>query len=106
MAAPSPSASASPPEESDWTDQVADLIVDVVDRVHDRTTAPLLQASRWLVYGTIALVVGGFLLILGIILTGRLLALLPLDIWVPYVVIGALLSLTGLWLWGKRGATP
>ena len=106
MAAPSPAPVPST-DESDWTDQVADLIVDVVDRVHDRTTGPLLQLSRWLVYGTLALFVGAVLAILGIILTGRLLAQLPFDIWIAYVAIGAGLTAVGLLLWGRRGAdTP
>jgi len=100
-AAPPPASPAS--EETDWTDQVADLIVDVVDRIHDRTTGPLIQASRWLVYGTVALFIGMVLVVLGIILIGRLLGLLPLDIWIPYSVIGALFTFGGLVLWGRRG---
>lgn len=100
--AESPASSQAP--ETDWTDQVADLIVDVVDRVHDKTTGPLVQASRWLVYGTVAFFVGVFLLILGIILIGRLLGLLPLDIWIPYTIIGVVFMGVGVVLWGRREA--
>lgn len=88
--------------EPDWTDQVTDLIVDVVDRVHDRTTGPLLQASRWLVFGAVALLVIPVLLIIGTILIGRLLGRLPFDIWIAYTAIGALFVIGGLWLWGRR----
>lgn len=99
-AAPTP---ASASEEPDWTDQVTDLIVDVVDRVHDRTTGPLIQAARWLVFGALAFFVGSVILVIGIILIGRLLGLLPFDIWVSYTVIGAVFFGAGVWLWSRRG---
>jgi len=89
-------------EESEWTDQVADLIVDTVDKVRDRTTGPILKASRAVVYGVVALIVAIPLIVMGIILIGRLLELFPGPIWIPYSVLGALLVLIGLILWGKR----
>jgi len=94
--------SVGPSEEPDWTDQVTDLIVDVVDRVHDRTTGPLIQASRWLVFGALAVFVGSVLLVIGLILIGRLLGLLPFDIWIAYVVIGTVFFAAGTWLWARR----
>ena len=38
----------------------------------------------------------------GIILIGRLLELIPGPIWIPYTVLGILLVLVGLIVWGKR----
>ena len=40
--------------EPDWTDQVTDLVVDVVDTVRDKATGPVLKVARQAVYGTIA----------------------------------------------------
>lgn len=90
--------------EPDWTDQVTDLIVDVVDRVHDKATGPLLQASRVLVYGAVAFIVGFFLLVALIIMSVRLLDLLPGDLWIAYAWAGAVLTLAGMFSWSKRRA--
>ncbi len=88
--------------DTDWTDQVADLVVDYVDRVRDRTTGPILKTSRVVVYGLVAAVIAIPLIAMGIILIGRLLELFPGEIWIPYTVLGAILVLAGLFLWGKR----
>lgn len=102
MADTRPVTPASTAEETDWTDQVTDLIVDVVDRVHDATTGKLITAARWVVFGAAAFFVGTALLIVGIILIGRLLGLIPGPIWIPDVALGAVLVLVGLLLWSKR----
>jgi hypothetical protein len=104
MAQPTSAASPSTPAEPDWTDQVTDLIVDVVDRVHDKTTGPILGIARALVYGTVAFFAAIAVTILGIILIVRLLDRIPGDIWIPYVAIGAVLVLAGLLFWSRREA--
>lgn len=91
------------PAETDWTDQVADLVVDTVDRLHDRTTGPLLKAARGVVYGLVAVMVGAVVLVLLTLLTVRLLDSLPGPIWIPYLALGAVLVITGAILWSKRG---
>ena len=96
-----PTAAPAEPDEN-WTDQVADLVVDVVDRVRDRTTGPILQGTRVIVYGLVALLVAIPLITVGIILIGRLLELFPGEIWIAYTVLGAILLIVGLFLWGKR----
>lgn len=96
-----PIASATP-HEPDWTDQVTDLIVDTVDRIHDAATGPLVSAAKGAVYGTVAGLVGSVVLVLATILTIRSLDLLPGNIWLPYSVLGIVLTCIGLVLWGKR----
>jgi hypothetical protein len=106
MAEPRPVAPATPStEESDWTDQVTDLIVDVVDRVHDATTGKLITAARWAVFGAAAIFIAVAILVVGIILIGRLLQEIPGPIWIPDVAIGGVLFLVGLALWSKREAS-
>jgi hypothetical protein len=99
-----PSAASPAAGEPDWTDQVTDLIVDVVDRVHDKTTGPIIGLATRVVYGTVALLAGLVVTILGIILISHLLDRLPGQIWIPDVAIGALLVLGGLILWSRRQA--
>jgi hypothetical protein len=103
---PPAAVSASPPDsapEPDWTDQVTDLIVDVVDRVHDSTTGPLVKVAKSAVYGVVAGIVGTVAIVLGTIFAVRALGLIPGDIWIPYLVAGVLLAAVGLVLWSKRG---
>jgi hypothetical protein len=98
------SATTTPADESDWTDQVTDLIVDVVDRVHDSTTGKVITAARWLVFGVAALFIVVPILILGMILLGRLLDRLPGPVWIADAVLGGVLFLVGTILWSKREA--
>jgi hypothetical protein len=88
--------------ESDWTDQVADLVVDTVDKVRDRTTGPIISGSRYFVFGIVAVVVAIPLVVMGIILIGRLLELFPGEIWISYTVLGAILVLFGMLCWRQR----
>ena len=48
------------------------------------------------VYGIVAVVVAGPVLIIGTILLGRLLELIPGPIWIPYAVLGAILVIVGI----------
>lgn len=122
MTPPSPTASPVPPTPQarateppkldprasgpDWTDQVVDLVVDTVDKVHDRTTGPLLTVAAGAVYGVAATLVGlVVLLIVGIIIS-RVLSLIPGPVWIEYAAIGALLVLGGMVLWGRRLPKP
>ncbi len=107
MAEPAPTTAGAPARmpasnEPDWTDQVTDLVVDVVDRVHDSTTGPLLAIAKSIVVGVVAAIVGVVALVVVTLLTVRSLDLIPGDIWIPYVVLGVLLTAGGLLLWGKR----
>lgn len=88
--------------ESDWTDQVTDLVVHLVDSTRARTTGPILKLARVVVYGVVALVVLAVVGVLSLVLIGRSLSLIPVDIWVSYLGLGALFTLSGLFLWSHR----
>jgi len=92
------------PAEPDWTDQVTDMVVDLVDTARDKTTGPILTASRAVVYGVVIAIVAVLVGIVGIITGGRLLSLLPLPEFVSYGIVGALMAGGGLLLWTKREA--
>lgn len=103
---PSTPAPGAPSGGPDWTDQVADLVVDTVDKVHDRTTGPLLTAAAGAVYGTVAALVGVVVLLIVGIIVSRLLSLIPGPVWIEYAGIGVLLVLGGALLWGRRLPKP
>jgi len=114
MAAQRPAGDASPastrlggasidsPAEPDWTEQVTDLIVDLVDNVRDKTTGPILTVARGLVYGTIILVVASVLMVAGLVLGGRVISLIPVPEFVSYAVLGALFTVVGMVCWKRR----
>jgi hypothetical protein len=90
--------------ESDWTDQVTDLVVHLVDAVRSRTTGPILKIARVVVYGLVALTALIVIAVLTMLLIGRSLALLPFDLWIAYLGAGVLMVLIGMGLWTLRRA--
>jgi hypothetical protein len=101
--APNPPVSSPQPADPDWTDQVADLIVDVVDRVHDRTTGPAVSVAKAAVYGTVAVLVLPVVVVLLLIFVVRVLGLLLDDhLWAGYLGLGVVLVLGGFFAWSKR----
>jgi len=99
---PAPAAATTTAPQGDWTDQVTDLIVDLVDQVHDKTTGPVLQGARALVYGAVAVIVAIFVMVSLVILSVRGLTLLVGEVWISYLAIGGLLTVVGTVLWLKR----
>jgi hypothetical protein len=97
MAEPSPVQ-----QRQDWSDQLVDRIVQVVERVRSATTGPLLKVVRAVVYGIIVVGLGLMLVTLLIIALVRLLDQLPGGVWLPYLILGGLFTLTGLILWTQR----
>jgi hypothetical protein len=88
---------------SDWTVQAADRIESVVVAVRSKTTDPLVGISRWLVYGTLAAIVGLVAATVAIIGLIRVLdVVLPGGVWVVYVVLGGIFTVAGLLLWSRR----
>lgn len=63
---------------AEWPAQAADLLVDNISKVRDKTTRPALVVSRGLVYGLLAGVVGVIAFILLLVMVVR-----AYDNWVP-----------------------
>jgi hypothetical protein len=104
---PSPRPTSSPVPaaagEPDWTDQIADLIVDSVDKVRSRTTGPILQVAKGAVYAVVAVVLVIPILALGTVGGVRLLDwAIPGDVWIVYAILGMLFLLVGVVLWSRR----
>lgn len=86
--------------EPDWTAQLTDRIVGLVDTVRDRTTVPLETVARGIVYGTIAATVGVVALIMLAVVSVRVLEVyIPVGgVWLPYLIVGGLFTLLGAFL--------
>ena len=100
-------ASASRPAagNGDWTDQVTDLIVDTVDKVRSRTTGPILEVSKGMVYAIVALILALPIVILFMVGLVRLLTIF-IPAWATYLLFGIIFVLIGVVLWSKRGRIP
>jgi hypothetical protein len=97
--------------DDDWPTQAADTIERVVGSVREKTTGPALTASRALVYGTFAVIVGMAALVLVVIAAVRLLdSYLPDAVfgethtWAAHLITGLVFTIAGLFAWSKRSA--
>jgi hypothetical protein len=87
----------------DWAAQTADTIERVVGSVRGKTSEPVERVARIVVYGLVAGVVGATALVLLVIGLVRLLdSYIPGEVWIPYVGLGGIFTLVGLFLWRKR----
>lgn len=109
MAAPTPAPRSTPPSggliPAEWPAQAADVIVDTISKVRDKTTKPAIVASRAVVYGLIAAVVGFVAFWLVLLLIVRLWAnYVPGHVWVIYAIFFAMFSVAGAFLLRKANA--
>ncbi len=91
--------------EKDWAADTADRIDQLVEAVRSRTADKLVVVARAVVYGLLAAVMGAMALILLLIAAIRFLdSYIPRGVWIPYLALGAILVVVGLFLWSKRTA--
>ena len=102
-----------PLTDPNWAPNLAGTVERVVGTVRDKVTAKAVTAVRALVFGIIigfaALAALVILVILGTKLIQRVVNIggwidADSSVWVSYMVIGALCTLTGLWCMSKRSA--
>jgi hypothetical protein len=87
----------------DWAAQTADTIERVVGSVRGKTSEPVERVARIVVYGLVAGILGGCAFVLLLVGVVRALdAYLPGEVWIPYVALGGIFTLVGLFLWRKR----
>ncbi len=95
--------------DPNWAADLADTIERVVGSVRERTTKPLVTASRGVVFGLLAGILGITAVVLLIIVLTRATQAL-LDIWfrhemsvyLSYFIIGGIICLGGLFVLSKR----
>ena len=110
MAAPTAGPSGPPRSNeiipANWPVQAADTIAETIGKVRDKTTKPAITASRGLVYGLLALIVGTIAAILLLILVVRIYAnYSPFGIWLLYTVLAVVMIGFGTWLL-KQATSP
>lgn len=92
-------------EDADWTKDLLDRLDHYIDVVRSNTTDRLVKVVRVLVYGVIALILGSMAAIIALITLIRVLDIaLPREVWLPYMVLGAIFLGGGLFAWSKKTA--
>jgi len=92
-------------EGADWTKDLLDRLDHYIDVVRSNTTDRLVKVARILVYGVIALILGSMAGIIALIALIRVLDnLLPREVWLPYMLLGAIFLVAGLFAWSKKSA--
>jgi hypothetical protein len=92
-------------EGSDWTTDLLDRLDHYIEVVRSNTTDRLVKVARLLVYGVIAAIAGAMAGVVGLIALIRILdVVLPREVWLPYVLLGAIFLGLGLFLWSKKTA--
>ncbi len=92
-------------EGSDWTTDLLDRLDHYIEVVRSNTTDRLVKVARLLVYGLIAVIVGTMAGVVALIAVIRILdVVLPREVWLPYILLGAIFLGLGLFLWSKKTA--
>ena len=88
---------------ADWHVLATEKVVSTVDTVRVKTSGPAIKISRMVVYGIMAAFIGLMAVIMLLIGTVRLLDnVLPKDVWLVYLILGAVFMAIGALLWSKR----
>jgi hypothetical protein len=92
-------------EGADWTKDLLDRLDHYIEVVRTNTTDRLVKVARLIVFGVIALILGSMAAIVALITLIRVLDIvLPREVWLPYLLLGAIFLGAGLFLWSKKTA--
>ncbi|HTJ74315.1 MAG TPA: phage holin family protein [Acidimicrobiales bacterium] len=92
-------------EGADWTTDLLDRLDHYIDLVRSNTTDRLVKVARLLVFGLLAGIVGATTAVVALIAAVRFLnVILPSGVWLPYLILGAIFVLVGMFAWRKANA--
>ncbi|HUR24129.1 MAG TPA: hypothetical protein VMZ73_09685 [Acidimicrobiales bacterium] len=92
-------------DDADWTKDLLDRLDRYIDVVRSNTTDRLVKVARVLVFGLITAILGTMAGIIALIALIRVLDIvLPREVWLPYMVLGAIFLVAGLFAWSKKTA--
>jgi hypothetical protein len=96
--------------ENDFADGLSTRALDTIDTVvatvNDKAIRPAVVAARGVVFGVIIATVGLALLVLVSIMVVRVITIGTGHVWISDLVLGAVFSAGGAFLYSKRGVTP
>ena len=87
----------------DWHVRATDKIVTTVDTVRVKSAGPAIKVSRAVVFGLMGALLSVIALIVLLVGLVRLANnIVPKDVWLVYLILGAIFCLVGGLLWKKR----
>lgn len=91
----------------DWASDIADRLEHLVTTIRTQTTDRVVSIARLVVFGVLAGIMGVMAAILLVIAAVRALdELIPEEIWLTYLILGAIFTGFGLFLWSKKDRRP
>ena len=94
-------------EGADWAAETAGRLEEIVTKIRTQTTDRVTKAARFVVYGLLLVTMGimlGFLLLIGVV--RGLDELIPQEVWLVYLPVGAILTGIGRFCWYKAKQPP
>ena len=86
----------------EWVEQATDTVEYVVGMVRDRTVVPARAASKVVVYGLLAGFFVSTALVLVVIAFFRAMFIVTGEVWLAYLIVGAVLVVAGALCWTRR----
>lgn len=87
----------------DWDQKLVAKLVDTVDTVRVKSSGPAIGIARAVVFGVLGAILATVAAIVFLIGLVRVLNIvIPEGVWLVYIILGALFSLLGLFMWSKR----
>lgn len=89
--------------DRDWATDLTDRLDDIVAKVRAQTTDRIRRVVRLIIYGLVAVLMGGMAAVLAVIAAVRAAdRLIPQEVWLAYLIMGGLFTAAGGLLWSKR----
>lgn len=98
---------ATPAGGDDWASETADRLDHLISVIRSQTTDRLVKVARLVVFGLLGAILGVAVLVLTVITLVRVLDnYIPQEVWLTYLILGAILIAGGLWAWAKKESRP
>ncbi len=96
-----------PSPAPEWAVQALDKVDEIVGKVRANTTDRLVRIARVVVFGLLAVIMGATAGVLAVIgLVRALDEVIPGPVWSVYLLLGAIFTAAGAFLWSKKTASP
>ncbi len=96
-----------PPPDDDWTVEALDRIDALIEKVRSNSTDRLARIARLVVFGLLIAIMAITTLVLATIALVRALnEAIPGQVWVVYLILGAIFVALGMFLWSQKTPKP
>jgi membrane glycosyltransferase len=96
-----------PATDDDWTVEALDRIDGLIEKVRSNSTDRLVRAGRIVVFGLLIAIMGITTIVLATIALVRGLdEAIPEEVWLVYLLLGAIFVVAGAFLWSKKSPKP